>query len=302
MCCFARCVNLKRKFCEEPKDKPVPTVTLYKRFHSLILWFSVCTSTRYWSHRSRNFAIVFPLFDSTSSAQSLNFSIAFHRSTSKPFFSLLFHSFTRHHFPLHSSLPSVFFTVFPPVLLNRPIVYAINLSFHFINFSSVLPWCYSISPSLPLYYLSVSNAYPNAPPTIPTVAPYKRFCSFLPWFYFRASTPQWSHIETAIFPLLFHCFTRALRDNGPTSEPQFFHCFSTPSISILLLLFYTWHHFPSVLLKFSILFPLFYVIFPHFFHCFSHHFPLHCNLPKSSSEGGPGGNRYPTVTQLPPGT
>ena len=67
-CCFARCMNLKRKFCEEPKDKPVPTVTLYKRFHSLILWFSVCTSTRYWSHRSRNFAIVFPLFDSTSSA------------------------------------------------------------------------------------------------------------------------------------------------------------------------------------------------------------------------------------------
>ena len=84
---------------------------------------------------------------------------------------------------------SIFFTVFPPVLLNRPIVYAINLSFHFINLSSVLPWCYSISPSLPLYYLSVSNAYPNAPPTIPTVAPYKWFCSCLPWFYFRASTP-----------------------------------------------------------------------------------------------------------------
>ena len=110
--------------------------------------------------------------------------------TSKPQFSpLLFHSFTRHHFPLHSSIPSIFFKVFPPVLLNRPIVYAINLSFHFINFSSVLPWCYSISPSLPLYYLSVSNAYPNAPATIPTVAPYKRFCSCLPWFYFRASTP-----------------------------------------------------------------------------------------------------------------
>ena len=126
--------------------------------------------------------------------------------TSKPqFFPLLFHSFTQHHFPLHSSLPSVFFTIFPPVLLNRAIVYArslstypsissifavfchgvtwflhlsvsnaypqslplqgingfarffhgflsshslaINLSFHFINFSSVLPWCYSISPS-----------------------------------------------------------------------------------------------------------------------------------------------------------
>ena len=100
-------------------------------------------------------------------------------------------------------------TVFPRVLINFPsvllklsivflffshcftsyIVYAINLSFHFINFSSVLPWCYSISPSLPLCYPSVSNAYPNAPSTISTVAPYKRFCSFLPWFSFRASTP-----------------------------------------------------------------------------------------------------------------
>ena len=69
--------------------------------------------------------------------------------------------------------------------------------------------------------------------------------------------------------------------------PSFFHCFS--------------HHFPSFSPPFPF-FPLFYIIFPHFFHCFSHHFPLHCNLPKSTSEGGPGGNRYPTVTQLPPGT
>ena len=66
---------------------------------------------------------------------------------------------------------------------------SIHLSFQFIIFSSVLPWCYSISPSLPLCYLSVSNAYPNAPLTIPTVVRYNRFCSFLPWFYFRASTP-----------------------------------------------------------------------------------------------------------------
>ena len=173
-------------------------------------------------HRSLNFSIVFPShqfpsfysyfpwhhFGPTSEPQFFHcfpivllhffiivprlfhcFSIA-NGLTSKPqFFPLLFHSFTRHHFPLHSSFPSIFFTVFPSVLLNRPIVYAINLSFHFINFFSVLPWCYSISPSLPLCYLSVSNAYPNAPPTIPTVAPYKRFCSFLPWFYFRASTP-----------------------------------------------------------------------------------------------------------------
>ena len=88
-------------------------------------------------------------------------------------------------------------------------------SFHFINFSSVLPWCYSISQSLPLCYLSVSNAYPNAPPTIPTVAPYKRFCSFLPWFYFCASTCFYSIVVThpncsfsIAFPLFHACFTR----------------------------------------------------------------------------------------------
>ena len=113
------------------------------------------------------------------------------------FFSLLFHSFTRHHFPLHSSLPSVFFTVFPPVLLNRPIVNTINFSFHFSDVSSVLPQCCSISPFhhffqcfamvlldfsiIPLCYPSASNAHPNAPSTIPTVAPHKRFWKTQPY-------------------------------------------------------------------------------------------------------------------------
>ena len=123
----------------------------------------------------------------------------------------------------------------------------------------------------------------------------------------------------------FHGFISVLLlHSGHTSKPQFFHCFSIvarvlyaimvphrslnfsivfPSHQFPSFYFYfTWHHFPSVLLKCSIVFPLFYVIFPHFFHCFSHHFPLHCSLPKSRSEDGPGGNRYPTVTQLTPGT
>ena len=127
------------------------------------------------------------------------------------------------------------------------------------------------------------------------------------------------------FARFFHGFISVLLlHSGHTSKPQFFHCFSIVSRVLYAIMvphrslnfsivfpphqfpsfyfYFTWHHFPSVLLKFSILFPLFYVIVPHFFHCFSHHFPLHCNLPKSSSEGGPGGNRYPTVTQLPPGT
>ena len=147
------------------------------------------------------------------------------------------------------------------------------------QFSGVLPWCFSISPSLPLCYFSVSNAYPNAPPTIPTVAPYKRFCSFLPWSYFRASTPWWSHVGTSIFPLLFHCFTRlnfsivfpshqiqsfyfyfAWHHFRPTAEPQFFHCLSI------------------VLLRFFIIVPRFSIVFyiangltskPQFLHCLS---------------------------------
>ena len=114
-------------------------------------------------HRSLNFSIVFPShqfpsfysyftwhhFGPTSEPQFFHcFSIVFlhffiivprcfhcfsiaNGLTSKPqFFPLLFHSFTRHHFPLHSSLPSVFFTFFPPVLLNRAIVYAMSLSIY----------------------------------------------------------------------------------------------------------------------------------------------------------------------------
>ena len=127
------------------------------------------------------------------------------------------------------------------------------------------------------------------------------------------------------FARFFHGFISVLLlHSGHTSKPQFFHCFSIVSRVLYTIMvphrslnfsivfpphqfpsfyfYFTWHHFPSVLLKCSILFPLFYVIFPHFFHCFSHHFPLHCNLPKSTSEGGPGGNRYPNVTQLPPRT
>ena len=116
-------------------------------------------------HRSLNFSIVFPShqfpsfysyfawyhFRPTSEPQLFHcfstvllhffiivprffhcFSIA-NGLTSKPqFFPLLFHSFTRHHFPLHSSLPNVFFRVFPPVLLNRPnsLRYQFILPFH----------------------------------------------------------------------------------------------------------------------------------------------------------------------------
>ena len=94
------------------------------------------------------------------------------------------------------------FRDFPNISLHFSMVFPdfsiclFDSSMVLFNFSAVLidfPWFCSIllgfCSILPLCYLSVSNAYPNAPPTIPTVAPYKRFCSFLPWFYFRASTP-----------------------------------------------------------------------------------------------------------------
>ena len=73
----------------------------------------------------------------------------------------------------------------------------------------------------------------------------------------------WSHIETAIFPLLFHCFTRALRDNGPTSGPQFYLASFYP-LPILFTVFpRVLINFPSVLLKFSIAFPFFSIVLCH---------------------------------------
>ena len=68
------------------------------------------------------------------------------------------------------------------------------------------------------------------------------------------------------FPLLFHCFTRAVRDTGPTSEPQVFHCCSILSMSVISLLFY--------LASFSS--DIRAAIFPLCFHCFTpllHHSP-----------------------------
>ena len=199
-------------------------------------------------------------------------------------------------------------------LIVFPIFYAINLSFHFINFSQ----CFAM---VLLDFSSVSNAYPNAPSTIPTVAPYKRFCSFLPWFF---------------SVLLLH--------SGHTSKLQFFHCFSIVSRVLYAIMvphrsLYSFHRFSSRFNQFSKRSTQIFHCFPFFFHCFMSKsllfsivfltqifpsFPIfsHCFMsyslifsivfliifpsiaicPESTSEGGPGGNRYPTVTQLPPGT
>ena len=109
-------------------------------------------------HRGLNFSIVFPSHQFPSFYSY--FTWHHFRPASEPqffhcFSIVLLHFFIIvprffHCFSIANGLtskpqffPLLFHTVFPPVLLNRPIVYAINLSFHFINFSSVLPWCYS---------------------------------------------------------------------------------------------------------------------------------------------------------------
>ena len=103
-------------------------------------------------------------------------------------------------------------------------------------------------------------------------------------------------------------FTHALRDNGPTSEPQFYLAsfYPLPILSTVFIAFTLSLFFPPFLLLshfFSILlcqspssFPLFfssYVIFPHFFYCFSHQSAqIHLG-------GRSGGNRYQNPSFFP---
>ena len=173
---------------------------------------------------------------------------------------------TWYHFTLSSLFPPIFLALqsifqaiysnFPLLSHSFPIVLRHIPSFfhclsHILCYQFILPFhqfsqCFAM---VLLDFSSVSNAYPNAPSTIPTVAPYKRFYSIVV-----------TH-RNCNFPLLFHCFTHALRDNGPTSESQFYLAsfyplpiLSTVSPRVLI-------NFPSVLLKFSIAFPF-------LFHCF----------------------------------
>ena len=85
------------------------------------------------------------------------------------------------------------------------------------------------------------------------------------------------------FARFFHGFISVLLlHSGHTSKPHFFHCFSIVSRVLYAIMvphrslnfsivfpphqfpsfyfYFTWNHFPSVLLKFSILFPLFYML------------------------------------------
>ena len=70
----------------------------------------------------------------------------------------------------------------------------------------------------------------------------------------RSLNFTWCYIKTAIFPLLFQCFTRALRDLA-----SFYPLLIVSTVVI---------NFPSVLLKFAIAFPF-------FSHCFTINNILH---------------------------
>ena len=97
---------------------------------------------------------------------------------------------TAKHFPRFSQRFRPFFQGFRfSMVLPDSSMVLFNLSAVLIHFSMVLFNFAPVCSILQLCYRSVFNAYPNAPTTILTIAPYKRFCSFLPWFYFRASTP-----------------------------------------------------------------------------------------------------------------
>ena len=156
---------------------------------------------------------------------------------------------------------------------------AINLSFHFINFSSVLPWCYSISPVC----LTLAQMHLPQSLQLHRINGFARFfhgffsvlllhsghTSKLQFFHcfsivsrvlYAIMVPHRSlnftwHIKTAIFPLLFHCFTRALRDNGPTSEPQFYLAsfYPLPILSTVLPRVFVRSIYPSI----SSIFPVF---------------------------------------------
>ena len=140
-------------------------------------------------------------------------------------------------------LPSPYsFHVFPRVFV-RSIYPSISSIFQY--FAMVL-----------LDFSSVSNACPNAPSTIPTVAPYKQFCSFPPWIF---------------SVLLLH--------SGHTSKLQFFHCFSIVSRVLYAIMVphrslnFTWHHLiilpsPYSFYRFSSRFNQFSKRSTQIFHCF----------------------------------
>ena len=166
-------------------------------------------------------------------------------------------------------IPS-FFLVF---LINLPrstsevsrMLYAIMVPHQSLNFT----W----------HHFTLSLFFPPFSLLLPSPYSFHRFYCFpifFPFFYVK------------VLPL-FHCFSHLMSYslifsivfliNLPRSTSEG----GPGGIDIKILPFF--HCFPH-LMSYSLIFSIVFLI----------------NLPRSTSEGGPGGNRYPNVTQLPPGT
>ena len=144
-----------------------------------------------------------------------------------------------------------------------------------------------------------SNASPNAPPT---TNHFPRFSQrFIPFFH---GFTRFFHGFTRFFHGFIQFFSVALLDfsmvllNVSRVLPRFFHGF-IPCSHRFTPFFHGLPNFQMVSHGFSMVFPL---VFSMVLLVFSIILPFHSSLPKCTSEDGPGGNRYPTVTQLPPGT
>ena len=187
--------------------------------------------------------------------RSLYFSIVFPSHQFPPFYSY----FTWHHFG-PTSKPQ-FFHCFSIVLLHFFII--LPRFFHCFSIANGL----TSKPSLSIYP-SISSIFAVFCHGV------TRFLHHYPYVTSVCLTLTHIHLPQSLplhringFARFFHGFISVLLlHSGHTSKPQFFHCVSIPSISVILLLFY--------LVSFSS--HIRAAIFPLFFHCFPpllHHSP-----------------------------
>ena len=225
------------------------------------------------------------------------------------FFSLLCHSFFRPHFPRHSSFPSVFLTVFPPILLYSSFFHGILSvrllhSGHTSKLSFILHACFTDNGptqeffhcfsivSRMLYAIMVPHRSLNFTWHHFTLSLFfPPFSLRFPIFFsiLLCQSPSFFSLffsSYVIFPYFFYCFsyqsaqihlggfTHALRDNDPISEPQFYLAsfYPLPILSTVFIAFpFFFHSFMSCPSPLCIVF----LILCHislFFYCFSYQF------------------------------
>ena len=215
------------------------------------------------THRNRIFPLFFHCFSIVSRVlyaimvphRSLNFSIVFppHQFPSFYFY------FTWNHFP----------SVLLKISIPFPLFYMLSI---YPSISSIFPvFCHGVTRFLHHYPYVTPVCLTLTQMHLPQSLQLHRINGFARFFHGflsvlllhsgHTSKLQFFHCFSIAFPLLFHCFTRALRDNGPTSEPQFYLAsfYPLPILStgfprVLI-------NFPSVLLKLSIAFPFCFPLF-----------------------------------------